>query len=303
VKFLISLPFIIPGHEQLADPDALVTLAHAVEESGLHACGVSDHPFPQMDSGPAHHAWDPFSILSFLAAETKRVKLVTLAVVLPYRNPFIVASAARTLDRVSSGRAVIAVGAGYLQAEFDALGASYERRNELCDEALVAIKAAWTGEPVEASGPGWIARGNTMLPTPLSSPHPPIWVGGNSGVAARRAARYGDGWAPVLKDAAQAEKTASAPAESLEALGTRIERLRELERQEEREAPLDICLLRGGVGWPSPDPTPEIREEVARLESLGVTWISFHPTGDTVAEQVERIQAWGAAFGHSAHDS
>jgi L-alanine-DL-glutamate epimerase-like enolase superfamily enzyme len=91
--------------------------------------------------------------------------------------------------------------------------------------------------------------------------------------------------------------TASAPAESLDALRRRIADLRLLEQREGRQAPFEICLLRGGVGWSTPDPSPAVAEEIAELEAMGVNWIAFHPAGDEVAEIVDRVRAWGEAFG------
>ncbi len=101
--------------------------------------------------------------------------------VLPYRNPFVVAKAGATLDLLSGGRFTLAVGAGYLKREFAALGVDLDERDELFDEALDVIKAIWTGDDVGFEGRHFSARGVTAHPRPVSDPHPPIWIGGNSG--------------------------------------------------------------------------------------------------------------------------
>ena len=134
--------------------------------------------------------------LSFCAAATERLRLIPNIVVLPYRNPFVVAKAAATLDVLSGGRFTLAVGAGYLKGEFAALGVDHAERNDLFDEALGVLKAIWTGDDVTVEGRHFSARGITAHPRPVSEPHPPIWIGGNSGAARQRVADHGDGWAP-----------------------------------------------------------------------------------------------------------
>ena len=125
------------------------------------------------------------------------MRLFTNLCVVPYRNPFLVAKAAMTLDVLSGGRLTLGVGAGYLEPEFRALGVDFDERNELLDEGLVAIKRG-TESGVEMQGRHFEVRGHTMLPLPAQSPHPPIWVGGNSKWAIRRAGFYlADGWTPM----------------------------------------------------------------------------------------------------------
>jgi probable F420-dependent oxidoreductase len=298
MKLIINLPYVDARHPERSDPNALMTVAQAVEKAGLHGVSVSDHPFPNLTTGgPSHSAWDPFSILSYLAAGTERIALAALVIVLPYRNPFLVASGARTLDRLSHGRLILGIGAGYHQPEFGALGIPYEQRNELVDEGLPAIKAAWTGRPVTATGTGWSATGNVLQPAPTARPHPPLWIGGNARRAMTRAAREGQGWIPVLKDRVRARETASAAAESLPALRERIVQLRALEREYERSEPLQVCLLRATTEWPTASPSAAVMQEVAELEDMGVGWVAFRPIANSTEEMCERVGEWGEAFG------
>ena len=146
------------------------------------------------------------------------MRLFTNLCVVPYRNPFLVAKAALTLDVLSGGRLTLGVGAGYLEAEFRALGVDFEERNELLDEGLVAIKRAWTESGVEMTGRHFEARGHTMLPRPVQSPHPPIWVGGNSKRAIRRAVDLADGWTPMPNPRALGARRRSAHLETVEEL-------------------------------------------------------------------------------------
>ena len=146
------------------------------------------------------------------------MRLFTNLCVVPYRNPFLVAKAALTLDVLSGGRLTLGVGAGYLEPEFRALGVDFEERNELLDEGLVAIKRAWTESGVEMTGRHFEVRGHTMLPRPVQSPHPPIWVGGNSKRAIRRAVDLADGWTPMPNPRALGARRRSAHLETVDEL-------------------------------------------------------------------------------------
>ncbi|MES4792315.1 MAG: LLM class F420-dependent oxidoreductase [Chloroflexota bacterium] len=192
--------------------DAVAEIARAAEEAGFDAVFVTDHPFPGdrwLASG-GHHTLDPMVALSFAAAATSRLRLLTNLCVLPYRNPFLVAKAVASLDALSGGRVILGVGAGYLASEFRALGVPFEERNERTD-AIMAIQRAWTGGSPTGRGPGWEASGNTMLPRPHQRPRPPIWVGGNSTRAIRRAVELADGWMPFPNPAAEAERARERP--------------------------------------------------------------------------------------------
>src|SRR4051794_41864011 len=152
--------------------DAIASIARAAEDAGFAAVFVTDHPAPPaawLDRG-GHHALDPFVALSFAAAATTRLRLQTNLFVPAYRHPLLSAKAIATLDVLSGGRVIVGVGAGYLEPEFAALGADFERRNDVLDDALGAMTAAWTSDDVD---------GVTTAPRPVQQPHPPIWVGGN----------------------------------------------------------------------------------------------------------------------------
>ncbi|OOK71142.1 putative F420-dependent oxidoreductase family domain protein [Mycobacterium kansasii] len=137
---------------------------------------------------------DPFVAMGFAAARTTTLRLIPNIVVLPYRNPFLVAKSGATLDLLSGGRFTLAVGVGYLKREFAALGVDYDERAELFEEALQVIRAVWTSDDISFVGRHFTASGITAHPRPLSPP--PIWIGGNTRAARRRVAHYGDGWCP-----------------------------------------------------------------------------------------------------------
>ncbi|HEY5165265.1 MAG TPA: TIGR03619 family F420-dependent LLM class oxidoreductase, partial [Acidimicrobiia bacterium] len=161
----------LPTHQvggELAAADGIAEVSVAAETAGFDAVFVTDHPFPSdrwLATG-GHHALDPFVALSFAAAATTRLRLHTNLLVLAYRNPFHSAKAIASLDVLSNGRVIVGVGAGYLEAEFEALGVDFDARNDLTDDAIAAMRTAWTGESVAAAGRGWRAPGNTMQPVP-----------------------------------------------------------------------------------------------------------------------------------------
>ena len=137
-------------------------------------------------------------MLSLVAAASRKLRLQTGILVLPYRNPFITARSVATLDVFSRGRVTLGVGAGYLKGEYFALGVDFERRNDIMDEYIRALKAAWSGEEFSFKGTGYEARGARILPAPLQRPHPPLLIGGNSHRAIRRAVELGDAWCPFF---------------------------------------------------------------------------------------------------------
>src|SRR5207249_1529634 len=125
--------------------------------------------------------------------------------------PFLTARAVAGLDVLSKGRVILGVGAGYLKGEYKALGVEFERRNELMDEYLLAMKAAWTSDEFTFQGSGYQALDNRILPRPAQRPHPPLLIGGNSRRAIRRAVELGDAWNPFFTPAALSATARTAP--------------------------------------------------------------------------------------------
>lgn len=265
----------LPGPEVVGDlssPASLARAARELEEFGFDAGWVSDHPFPKRVGGNEHHAADPLATLSYVAAATDRLLLQTGIVVAPYRNPFLFANQAATVDHLSGGRLIIGFGTGYLEPEFAALGADFRTRGKTTRSAVAAWKAAWTGNPVTMSGEGFAADGNTLRPLPARSPHPVLWRGGNSDAALRQAATECDGWNPVEAAAPVAARTGMPSLDSLDALGERIQLLQDTAKEAGRDRPLDVILNRPDPGWRE-GPESRAREELAHLAEMGVTWV------------------------------
>ncbi len=249
MKFSGQLPTDRVDAGDLTSAEGIAATARALESAGFDAGYVTEHPFPPrawLRSG-GHHALDPFVALTVAATATTRLRLHTNVLVLAYRNPFLTAKAVASLDVVSGGRAIVGVAAGYLEAEYAALGARFAGRNASADDALAAMKQAWSGEEVVRSGESYQATGNIMLPTPVQQPHPPIWVGGNSARAIRRAAEHAQGWSPFPVPRAFAGRTRTAGLESLADLASGIARLREAAAAFGRPGALEVNFVPFGM--------------------------------------------------------
>ena len=299
MKFSVQLPTDrVERGDEYTSADAIAEMAEAIERAGFDACWVTEHPFPSdewMATG-GHHSLDPFVALTAAAVATKRLALHTNILVLPYRNPFLTAKSIASLDAVSGGRVIMGVAAGYLEAEYAALGADFENRNALTDEALVAMKQAWKGESMKLDGRDFQVRGNIMLPTPVQQPHPPIWVGGNSKMAIRRAAEHGQGWSPFPIAGRFAARTRTASIETLDDLRKGIEYLTDYARSIGRRDGLDVNFVPFGSRMNSQEPLDleAFREQVAELESIGVSWLSLGLPGASRAAYLDSIARFGS---------
>jgi probable F420-dependent oxidoreductase len=298
VRFSVQLPTDqVRYGAEFVSAEAVAELALAVEDAGFDACFVTDHPFPgdRWLAAGGHHSLDPFVALSFAAAATARLRLQTNVLVLPYRNPFLVAKAAATLDVLSGGRVILGVAAGYLKSEFAALGADFDARNDAADEALRAMKLAWTQEGVQLAGRSYEARGNTMLPRPVQKPHPPIWIGGNSRRAIRRAVELGDGWIPFPTQSHSAPHLRTAAMETLADLEERLAYLREHAAAVGRTAPLEIGFMPFGADMFSKEPLDPGRflASLRELAALGVSWVMLSVPCESRVEYRERVARFG----------
>ena len=181
--------YFVSEWERTAGPAEMARITKTADDNGFFYVGVCDHvALPESVVGGMGTHWaEPISTLSWLAAHTSRVGLLTHVYVLAYRHPLMAAKQFANLDYLSGGRALIGVGAGHVQAEFEQLGVDFHRRGKAVDEAIPVLTAALESEFVNGFG---------SRPRPVQSPRPPIWVAGSSAPAIARAARFGDGWLP-----------------------------------------------------------------------------------------------------------
>ncbi|MFQ5875258.1 MAG: LLM class F420-dependent oxidoreductase, partial [Dehalococcoidia bacterium] len=208
------MPFgcVLPNRGPLATPENLRLLTTLAESLGFDSAWVSDHiviptqyssQYPYSDDGVAPFSGDlpycePLTTLTYLAGSTQRIKLGTHVLVLPYRNPVHTAKIVATLDYLSGGRTVLGVGAGWLEEEFRAVGQPYfAERGALTDEYIQIFKELWTKEDPVFEGRFYQVSGVKFQPKPVQKPNLPIWVGGQTDAAIRRAARLGDAWLPI----------------------------------------------------------------------------------------------------------
>ncbi len=183
----------LPQYGRAAGADAVTAAARQAEDLGFADVWVSDHlAVPTGAPYPPPFLYEPVVTLTWAAAATTRVRLGTSVLVLPYRHPLHLAKETASLDRLSGGRLVLGVAAGWLRAEFDALGVPYAERGRRTDEAIDALRACWTQRPVDFVGDSVRLHDLQVLPQPERPI--PLWVGGTSDAALERAVTRGDGW-------------------------------------------------------------------------------------------------------------
>jgi probable F420-dependent oxidoreductase len=184
--------------EASAGTTELVRVAKACDRAGFFYIAACDHVcVPREQAKAMSTIWyDTIATLGFLAAATKHVRLMSYVWIPAYRHPLLTAKAFMTLDALSGGRVILGCGAGHLQGEFATLGVDFTRRGKLMDEALDVVLAAFLEEYPSHDGPTWQVHDVGLRPRPVQQPRPPIWIGGNTPAALRRAAAKGDGWVP-----------------------------------------------------------------------------------------------------------
>lgn len=285
-----------PYHPDLVSGGGVAAVAAAAEAAGFHGFGFTDHPAPSqrwLDAG-GHDAVDPFVAMAFAAATTTTLRLVPNIIVLPYRNPFVVAKSGATLDLLSGGRFTLPVGVGYLKREFAALGVAYGERAALFDEALQVIRGIWTTDDYTFEGTHFNARGVTAHPRPASPP--PIWIGGNTGAARARVAAHGDGWCPFAAPPGLAATAGTATIDSLDRLAAGIDDLRARLAIAGREpSSIDIVFNNFEGGNPGADDfnADAYLAGVEKLAALGVTWLHVTLPGDSLAHALEAVERFG----------
>ena len=192
--------FIIPHNWGLENPQDLIDVAVRAEQAGFDSVWVNHHVLNAgfiLDRLGNRPYYDTLTVLTYVAALTRNVRLGTTVLVIPYLNPIVLAKTLATLDVMSGGRLTVGVGVGGLKKESDALGSNFEERGAYTDEAIAIMKELWTQEDPSFHGRFYSFSGVKLSPKPLQKPHAPIWIGGQSRGALRRAARMGDGWHPT----------------------------------------------------------------------------------------------------------
>jgi probable F420-dependent oxidoreductase len=258
-----------------ASPEGAVRVARLAEQSGYDSVWTGEHvvlPDPQEPPSPAPpqtSMLDPAVALSFVAANTDRIRLATGIVILPQRNPLVLAKEMASVDVLSKGRLTLGVAAGYLHQEFAALGAPFAERGARTNEAIDVMRALWTQDHPTFDGRFWSFSGIDAQPRPVQKPCPPIVVGGHSAAAQRRAVERGNGWYGFALDV---EATAKALA-VLAAAHKDCDRPAEL-------GDLEITIT----------PPPKVSsDDVKRYRDLGVDRLVLLVNASTLEETCERV--------------
>ncbi|TMR90819.1 LLM class flavin-dependent oxidoreductase [Nonomuraea basaltis] len=272
----VNVPNFGPG----TDPGVLRQWALTVEGLGFDLLMVSDHVVITPDVAEQYPApfYEPFTTLAWLAGATTRIGLGTTVLIVPYRHPLLVARMAANLNDLSGGRLVLGVGVGWARQEFEALGAAYERRGRLTDDHLAAIRAAWADEGDYRSG------------------GVPIWVGGGSDAALRRAARFGQAWHPLRNTVPWLRET--------------LPRLKALATEQGRPVPAfapRILLRLTGSPVTSADrragegTIEQVVDDLEQLRLLGAETVVLDPFAGAPEETLHPEAAWQMLATVAAH--
>jgi len=206
MKFGINILNFGPG----TTPESLKQWSTFAEDTGFHLVMISDHVAitPDVQEGFPAPFYDPFLSLAWIAATTDKVELGTTVTILPYRHPLQTARMAANLDQFSGGRFILGTGVGWAEQEFEALGVPFERRGQLADEYLEAITICWANDIATYEGQYVSFKDVHTGPRPVRPADLPIWVGGSSQAALRRAVRFGQAWHPFRFNLEWLEKKA-----------------------------------------------------------------------------------------------
>jgi probable F420-dependent oxidoreductase len=296
MKFSVTYPMVThPYNPEFVSKEGVARFARAAEAAGFDGLGFTDHPAPThrwLEAG-GHDALDPFAALAFVAAITERVQLIPNIVVLPYRNPFLVAKAVATIDVLSGGRFVLATGTGYLKGEYKALGVDFDERNELFDEAIEVMRGVWAQDDFSYDGRNFTAHGQTANPKPSRVP---IWIGGNSRLSRRRVAAVADGWVPFPAPRQLATTAKTPPLETVDDLAEMLDYLwRHVDEAGRDRADVDVSFGTPAGGNPADEgfDADAHLEGLAELAELGVTWSSVGVPGDSLDRAIETLERYG----------
>lgn len=299
--------FYLPHNGPTARPGALKQIAQEGDRLGFDCMVVGDHVMVPRTSdsqypysvgnevpwGADGEHLEQLTVLTFLAGVTERIRIVPSVMIVPYRNPLLTAKMLATMDVLSEGRLTLGVGVGWLEEEFEALDTPpFAERGAVTDEYIRAFKELWTSDNPTMDGKYYRLSNISFSPKPVQKPHPPIWVGGNSRPAMRRAVELGDAWHPV-------GATPATPLEP-EELSTNLEYIRRhadkigrdpAEVELAMKAPLyDTDTIVSGPRRRFSGSADQVAEDIALYASLGVDHLIFDTRSHDLSQSLERLQ-------------
>ena len=273
-----------------ANPESMFRTVQLAEALGYHLVMTSDHIAVTPDVSSRYPApfYEPLTTLGWLAGITRSIEIGTTVIIVPYRSPLEIARACANVDGLSAGRFILGVGVGWAQQEFDALGIPFHRRGAITDEYLEAIKLLWTRDVASYEGKFVSFHDIHTAPRPVRTPHPPIWVGGSSDLAMRRAIRYGDAWHPIRIRVSEFRDRD-------------VPRLRVIAEREQRSTPALCPRIRLRImDQPMPDEQriagegdlDQIRQDLESLEALGCEYVLLDTYFDDVEATTHHETSW-----------
>jgi probable F420-dependent oxidoreductase len=307
--------FVIPTRPPLATTQNIVAMLAKAEELGFSYVTVPDHIIPpsdfkhaypyassgEMSWGPSGNVLEMLALLSFVAAKTSRIRIATGIMVVPLRNPLFAAKALATIDLLSNGRLTVGCGVGWEHLEFAALNApAFSQRGQVSDEYIRLFKELWTNDHPNFAGRYANFVDMPFYPKPVQKPHPPIWIGGESPPAIRRAAQLGDGWYPIGSNQRYPYDT---PKRFAAALTQFYRHVKEAERNRS-EIELAYCalwyeeekavILDNGDRKAFTGEFAQITEDVQAFKELGVGCIILNLQASTLKESLNRMERFAA---------
>jgi probable F420-dependent oxidoreductase len=312
----MEIGFNIPNGGPLATFADIVAIARQGEAEGYGLLAIPDHiiiprtigaNYPYSPDGRLNFATlgageclAPLALRASVAAATTRARLLTSVMVVPYREPMLTAKLVATIDHLSGGRTVLGCGAGWMPEEFTALGTPpFAERGKVTDEYIDIYRELWTKDAPSFRGSYRRFDDLYFAPKPVQKPHPPIWIGGESPAAMRRAVKRGDAWYPIGCNPRH-------PLDSLKRFAAALEALKRLAAEERRDlATLDLAYWSVWTAAPGPSvkasdgermlltgSAQALVDDLSALKGLGVRHVLFNFLASTRSETLERIAAF-----------
>jgi len=288
----------VPNYGETSSTEAIRNVALEAERAGCDSLWTTDHILMPRNSGtPYERIFDSISTLAYLAGITKRVKLGISSLIVAMRNPVVVAKQLATIDNLSGGRLMLAIGAGWNEKEFDHLGSDFHNRGKRVDASIRLMRALWRGETNFKSRVLSLEFSDAVFePLPIQK-HLTIWIGGTSKAAMKRAANLGDAWHPNVQPLEQFAKLVADFRESFPEARTKEICVRigvnTRAEQTEYKSPLGEKRIMFS-GNPAQN-----KQILSRLQELGVSYLVAVPSPDgkaSVADQMDAIKALSKLF-------
>lgn len=271
-----AVPGVHSPWERAAGIEELGAVAEAADRLGFDHLTCSEHVAVPVDIAEQRGGtyWDPLSTFGYMAARTRRIRFATQVLVLGYHHPLEIAKRYGTLDRVSGGRVVLGLGVGSLEEEFRLLGAAFEGRGAIADDALAALRASLSRREPAYHGEHFDYEGLMVEPHAVQD-RVPLWIGGRTPRSLRRAVAYGDGWVPF---------------------GLPLDRLREMVGAASLPDGFEVVLSAGRPLNPSGDPDGA-SEALRKVSAAGATLVSVSLTAGSASHYVEQLEALAVIAG------